>query len=348
MFLQTAKIEAKNKISKISQSQKIIYGVYQLPVFPQIYFTGMTKRMKPDEWRIRPVLPDISIRDPDLRPVVVGTISEKRFISKVMSVLSKHLPLDKEFQHLKRVNNTGAKSDRALILISVSEDLDQVMESLNPYVEELTGSGLEFPLKKMELYCDPPLSRHQFDKIRSVWPCHFHEDRNLESLLNRTRPDVWSEKMFQRHVDKIQRLLLKICDDTKSVALVVDPNCDAIVADVEDSSHKHPLRHAAMNAIDAVAHAQGGGAWPRDVGDVTLKDSNEKCYLLTGYDVYLSREPCCMCAMSLVHSRVGRIFFFSTGNEERRKFGALESAVKLHAVEGLNHSFDVFCVERTS
>ena len=122
----------------------------------------------------------------------------------------------------------------------------------------------------------------------------------------------------------------------------------AIVADVEDSSHKHPLRHAAMNAIDAVAHAQGGGAWPRDVGDVTLKDSNEKCYLLTGYDVYLSREPCCMCAMSLVHSRVGRIFFFNAGNEERRKFGALESAVKLHAVEGLNHSFDVFCVETTS
>jgi hypothetical protein len=42
----------------------------------------------------------------------------------------------------------------------------------------------------------------------------------------------------------------------KSVALVVDPKRDVIVADVSDSSDAHPLRHAAMNAIDAVAHAQ--------------------------------------------------------------------------------------------
>jgi hypothetical protein len=31
---------------------------------------------------------------------------------------------------------------------------------------------------------------------------------------------------------------------------------------------------------------------------------------------------------------------------EIRKFGALETAVKLNAVEGLIHSYDVFCVER--
>ncbi len=42
----------------------------------------------------------------------------------------------------------------------------------------------------------------------------------------------------------------------KSVALVVDPKRDVIVAEVSDSSDAHPLRHAAMNAIDAVAHAQ--------------------------------------------------------------------------------------------
>jgi hypothetical protein len=45
-------------------------------------------------------------------------------------------------------------------------------------------------------------------------------------------------------------------ENRKSVALVVDPKRDVIVADVSDSSDAHPLRHAAMNAIDAVAHAQ--------------------------------------------------------------------------------------------
>ncbi len=38
--------------------------------------------------------------------------------------------------------------------------------------------------------------------------------------------------------------------------------------------------------------------------------------------------------------------FFATKNEIG-KFGALEMAVKLNAVEGLNHSYDVFCIERS-
>ena len=78
--------------------------------------------------------------------------------------------------------------------------------------------------------------------------------------------------------------------------------------------------------------------------DVSPRDLNSNCYLLTGYDVYLSREPCCMCAMALVHSRAGRIFYFAAKNEIR-KFGALETAVKLNAVEGLNHSYYVFALK---
>ena len=104
----------------------------------------------------------------------------------------------------------------------------------------------------------------------------------------------------------------------------------------------HPLRHAAMNVIDAVAHAQGGGAWT--IAE-SFKDDNKSSYLLTGYDVYLSHEPCCMCAMALVHSRVGRVFFYSS-QSSAKKFGALESAVKLHTINGLNHSFEVFCIEK--
>uniref|UniRef100_A0A8W7PHM9 CMP/dCMP-type deaminase domain-containing protein n=1 Tax=Anopheles coluzzii TaxID=1518534 RepID=A0A8W7PHM9_ANOCL len=61
-------------------------------------------------------------------------------------------------------------------------------------------------------------------------------------------------------------------------------------------------------------------------------------YLCTGYDVYLTHEPCIMCAMALVHSRVRRVFF----HRPTPGRGALGTLVKLHAVKELNHHYEVF------
>lgn len=60
-------------------------------------------------------------------------------------------------------------------------------------------------------------------------------------------------------------------------------------------------------------------------------------YLCTGYDLYLSQEPCLMCAMALVHSRARRVFFEKCSNN-----GALVTRLKLHAVRELNHHYEVF------
>lgn len=60
-------------------------------------------------------------------------------------------------------------------------------------------------------------------------------------------------------------------------------------------------------------------------------------YLCTGYDFYLLREPCTMCSMALVHSRVRRIFFHETTEK-----GAINTHAKLQAVKALNHHYEVF------
>ena len=58
---------------------------------------------------------------------------------------------------------------------------------------------------------------------------------------------------------------------------------------------------------------------------------------MSSYDVYMKNEPCLMCAMALVHSRVRRVFFNKLASQ-----GALHSLTKLQTVTELNHSFEVF------
>lgn len=56
-------------------------------------------------------------------------------------------------------------------------------------------------------------------------------------------------------------------------------------------------------------------------------------YRLTGADLYVTVEPCLMCAGALVHARIRTVFF---GAPEPRS-GAIVSAVRALEVPGLNH-----------
>lgn len=66
-------------------------------------------------------------------------------------------------------------------------------------------------------------------------------------------------------------------------------------------------------------------------------DPGLKPYLCTGFEVYLSREPCAMCAMALVHSRVSRVIYCHADSAQ----GALGGAFRLHQKRSLNHHYEV-------
>lgn len=61
-------------------------------------------------------------------------------------------------------------------------------------------------------------------------------------------------------------------------------------------------------------------------------------YRLTDTTLYVTLEPCVMCASAIVHARVRRLVF---GAWDPRA-GAAGSIVDVFALEGLNHRVDVF------
>ena len=71
----------------------------------------------------------------------------------------------------------------------------------------------------------------------------------------------------------------------------------------------------------------GGGALTAGKGDL---------YLCNGCDAFVTVEPCAMCAMGLVHSRIRRLIYALPAAE-----GALGSKYRVHTVPSINHHFQV-------
>ncbi|HXE75224.1 MAG TPA: tRNA adenosine(34) deaminase TadA [Candidatus Xenobia bacterium] len=60
-------------------------------------------------------------------------------------------------------------------------------------------------------------------------------------------------------------------------------------------------------------------------------------YRLTGCDLYVTLEPCAMCAAALVHARIRRLIYAATDP----KSGAVGSTMRLLEASHLNHRVEV-------
>ena len=80
-----------------------------------------------------------------------------------------------------------------------------------------------------------------------------------------------------------------------------------------------PTAHAEIEALRSAGRALGS-------------------YRLTDTTLYVTLEPCPMCAMAIVHARVRRLVFGAWDS----RAGAAGSVTDIFALPGLNHRVDVF------
>lgn len=289
-----------------------------------------------------PVLPDVYYQPVQLIDVFVSTIKEKKETANILKNLCQEFPLD-ELGHLKRIKSSKSKDTPLQVIVSKPEEsLEKIFTTEDD--NNSVYKHLSKPYKvKVPRYA--PLTRKQYEEALLYWPVSFHEDKRISNLLSGKFFTDKELNTIKNHMKEAIQYAEQARDKNQIPvgAVVVDPAIDTVIAKAHDlRSGEHPLQHAALVCIDMVARSQGGGMWNNIEGMYNLDPESKTtdttgAYLCTGYDVYLTREPCIMCSMALVHSRVSRVFYGSSTMD-----GALGSKYKLHTQKEINHRYDVF------
>ncbi|CAG08291.1 unnamed protein product, partial [Tetraodon nigroviridis] len=295
-------------------------------------------------WEAYPVLSDEQSQDVELVEAFAAPILDKKETSRLVRELNAAHPFH-GLQHLKRVravqDQGSAHSLEVLLCLVQDAPGTEAALSLDSLLSGAVGAAGLGPPFVVKVPARAPLTRPQFELVSQQWPTSFHEDKQLTVAL---RGQLFGPEQKAR-MESYMMAALAAAEAGRGLgmepvgAAVVDPATDTLVAVGHDCRADHPLHHAVMVCIDLVARSQGGGRYCfRKYPSCRLARLDAaQPYICTGLDLYVTREPCVMCAMALVHSRIGRVFYGTVWSD-----GALGTKYKIHSQKDLNHRFEVF------
>ncbi|XP_067390623.1 probable inactive tRNA-specific adenosine deaminase-like protein 3 [Emydura macquarii macquarii] len=310
------------------------------------------KKMEAPEdppWEALLVLPELESQEVELTLAYAAPVLVRTETSRLVRELAAACPLTK-LPHLKRVRARGGTRPLEVLLCLAGSSRGggatwTLAELLPDGQVDVRGLGEPF---LVQVPARAPLTRPQFEEATQHWPTAFHENKRTSQALAGQLFTPQDKVAMQSHMEQAIHAARRGAElgMVPVGAAVVDPATGRVLAVGHDCRNGlHPLFHAALVCIDLVACGQGGGAYsycdypacsflPLD-GCPLSPDGLP--YICTGYDMYLTREPCAMCAMALVHSRIQRVFYGVPSPH-----GALGTRYHIHGRKDLNHRYEVF------
>ncbi|CCD26816.1 Tad3p NDAI_0I02480 [Naumovozyma dairenensis CBS 421] len=304
------------------------------------------------EGRLQQILPKHITSEPELINIWTIDINpqdSKYFIAFIRRNIKETDPIS--LLHLKRIQkNPNDKSLLKLILCSVEyiadrEDIIKLLESIekktpNGNVEKIQYTNLNKDLKVPK---EPPITRELINEwSKKFWPMVWNGNPN-DQILNDYIIDMDSIRGKLDIISKQSQSLAK-SNEIPVVSLFVnplDPLNHILSIDQRNSTSGCQLDHSIMNGIKKVAEDEV----KRRKLEQEAKESNnyrEKTYLCLNFDVYTTHEPCSMCSMALIHSRIKRLIFIKPMEVTGSLRPESGHGYCMHANKNLNSKYEVF------
>jgi len=259
-------------------------------------------------------------------------IVDVQHTEEVVSWLAKKFPRRlHRLSHLKRVRSSTKYDNAVEILVTFADEADETIISKS---FENAFKTINFITEYRFIPAILPKTQRQWEACNKCWPCIWRNNELLASSMgtNKSLSVGEKEKMY-KYMLETEKLRQGVSETSSiNAAIIVDPRTGEVVGSGVDhgvynrkkfNKTQCPLDHAVLNAIRSVS----------------IRNPNSY-YLCTGLHCYSLWEPCYMCAMSLVHARVGKLTFAYSnghGNAFTRK-----DNFRLHGLSVLNHHFSIY------
>ncbi|KND98205.2 hypothetical protein QG37_04970 [Candidozyma auris] len=271
---------------------------------------------------------------PYLVDVWIGDVQPHQ-IKGMLCFLESHIRgRDKyDFTNLKRIRQVKTPRGKSLSILICSRFMFEKESDLISYMQKSYTKDLDFGCMNIRLTRVPinlPTTKdesHQWSD--EFWPISWKGNPLHWELLH-ANLDLECEK---RIIDQ----LVSFASNSKPITcgtIIAQSYSDGkvkLLTSTKDHRDEHPLHHSVMKAIESIASIERHNRL-----SFSDKDS-ELSYLCQDLVVYTTHEPCTMCCMGLVHSRIGRLVYIWPHEK-----GAVESSYFIGDRKDLNWKFEIW------
>lgn len=284
--------------------------------------------------QLKPVLHESETRRAEFVAVYISEVPNPKLISSIIAYLSSKYPLN-SLSHLKRIRKVPTidpKVWRTEVLIGLVSALQS-----DPDLFDFMKNKYDLTLQTYDVPLYEPLMKAQYETWTKIWPITLKA--HIPSTPDPT--EAFSSEMVQKFVSCL-RSLVPLAKLTGNACTILDPSSAELITSATSSDTA--LSHCCINAINMVAEKQ-----LKDSSDVHYahhkrshldhgSDPKPIDYLCNGCTAIFVREPCIMCSMALLHSRIACVIYAVSNPTS----GGLGSKFSVHCEPHLNHHFHVY------